>query len=141
MAHESSYGILPLRMDGGSWRILLIQHRAAGYWGFPKGHAEGNEEPKAAAVRELKEETNLEVVRFLSEAIFEENYHFSLHGKRIEKTVWFFVAEVAGSVKLQSFEVANSKWVLLSEAVNHLTHETDKSICTRAIALIDSFAV
>lgn len=136
MIHESSYGILPLRKSDGAWQILLIQHRTAGYWGFPKGHAEGSEEPKAAAIRELKEETNLDVVRYLSDSILEEHYHFTKHGKSVDKTVSFFVAEVTGTVKLQAFEVAHCKWVLLSEAVEQLTYETDKSICRRAIALM-----
>lgn len=136
MILESSYGILPLRKSEGIWRVLLIQHRTAGYWGFPKGHAEGSEEPKAAAIRELKEETNLDVVRFLSESILEEHYHFTKQGKCVDKKVLFFVAEVTGTVKLQALEVAHSKWVLLSEAVEKLTYETDKSICRRAMALI-----
>lgn len=135
MVREQSYGIVPLCMQEGIWHLLLIQHGSAGYWGFPKGHAEPEESPKEAAIRELKEETNLKVVRFLSESVLEEHYQFFFRGHRIDKTVWYFVAEVKGKIKLQQEEVGASKWVPLTEAVHHITYETDKSICRNAIAL------
>lgn len=43
-------------------KILLVQEgkgRHEGLWGLPKGHVEQTESPEAAALRELKEETNL----------------------------------------------------------------------------------
>ena len=55
--------------------ILLVQHKKANrfYWVLPGGRIEYGEDFAACAVRELKEETNLDVkfgkVVFLSEAI------------------------------------------------------------------------
>ena len=55
--------------------ILLVQHRKASryYWVLPGGRIEYGEDFAACAVRELKEETNLNIkfgnVVFLSEAI------------------------------------------------------------------------
>ena len=55
--------------------ILLVQHRKAGryYWVLPGGRIEYGEDFATCAVRELKEETNLDIkfekVVFLSEAI------------------------------------------------------------------------
>ena len=141
MSHEydeldQSYGVVPLRKVNGEWNVLLIQHGSAKYWGFPKGHAEEGESPVEAAVRELKEETDLDVVRLLSESVLEEHYQFTWRGKRISKTVWFFVAEVTGEVKLQAAEVSDSRWVSLASAEEHLTYDTDKSIARSAYSLI-----
>ena len=55
--------------------ILLVQHKKAGryYWVLPGGRIEYGENFQECAVRELKEETNLDIrfkqVVFLSEAI------------------------------------------------------------------------
>ena len=40
--------------------FLLIQQKA-GHYGFPKGHVEKNETEVETAIREIKEETGLEV--------------------------------------------------------------------------------
>jgi bis(5'-nucleosidyl)-tetraphosphatase len=136
MIKEHSYGIIPLHKRKGVWHVLLIQHGSAGYWGFPKGHAEAKEDSKEAAIRELHEETGLNIRRFLSDEILEENYFFFFEGKRINKTVSFYVAEVSGKVELQSEEVRDSKWIPLTTAVNHLTYPTDQAICRRVLNLL-----
>lgn len=133
---EHSYGIIPLRREEGEWQVLLIQHRSAKYWGFPKGHAEAGESPREAAVRELEEETGLTLVKFLSESTFEEHYHYTLRGTLINKNVMFFVAEVEGELHLQEHEVSGGRWVPLKEAVAHLSYETDRSICQGVVDLM-----
>lgn len=133
---EYSYGIIPLRRNGDSWDVLLIQHSSAKYWGFPKGHAENGESPREAARRELLEETNLTVVKFLSEATFEEHYQYTLHGNLINKTVMFFVAEVAGQLSLQTHEVSGARWVTLANASRELTYDSDRSICQGVLSLL-----
>jgi 8-oxo-dGTP pyrophosphatase MutT (NUDIX family) len=57
-----SCGVIPVREDGGE--ILTLMLRAFQYWDFPKGIIEAGEEPLAAAVRELKEETGIETPAF-----------------------------------------------------------------------------
>ena len=41
-------------------KVLLIQ-QTKGHWGFPKGHVEAFETESETAIREVKEETNLDV--------------------------------------------------------------------------------
>ena len=41
-------------------QVLLIQ-QTEGHWGFPKGHVEEGETELETAIREVKEETNLDV--------------------------------------------------------------------------------
>lgn len=132
MAQEFSYGIIPLQKQAGAWYVLLIQHGTAGYWGFPKGHTEQGETPKETAVRELKEETGLDVVRFLSEDMQEMRYHFTKRGRPIEKHVGLFIAEVKGDLFLQVGEILNARWVSLSAAEQSVTYATDKAACREA---------
>ena len=42
-------------------KILLVK-QTTGDWGFPKGHIEANETEEETAIREVKEETGLDVV-------------------------------------------------------------------------------
>lgn len=135
---DHSYGIIPLQWVEKAWQVLLIQHSRAKFWGFPKGHAEAGESPREAALRELKEETNLEVKRFLSDSVMEEHYQFSHHGRKINKTVWFFVAEVHGQLRVQEEEVSGARWLSLKEAETALTYETERTLLRTAQNLYQS---
>lgn len=135
MAYEASYGIIPLRNIEGEWQVLLIQLHA-GHWGFPKGHAERKEKPQQSAARELQEETGLEVQHFLSEQTLVEAYHFFSKGKRIEKTVTYFLAEVVGDLRLQREEVKAAKWVPVSDAIHLVTFPASKTIAERVLQLL-----
>lgn len=42
-------------------KVLLVNHKLLGVWLYPGGHVEDNETPDEAVVREVKEETGLEV--------------------------------------------------------------------------------
>jgi 8-oxo-dGTP pyrophosphatase MutT (NUDIX family) len=133
MEQDESFGIIPLSKQSGGWKVFLVFHKHARYWGFPKGHAEGNETPEEAASRELKEETNLDVVRHLVKEPLTEQYRFTHEQRYIVKRVFYFIAEVSGSVKLQEKEIEGGIWVSLSDAMNQITHPEGKSI----IALVD----
>jgi len=44
-------------------KILLIHHKKLGRWLQPGGHIEKFENPVVAAIREVREETGLEIAR------------------------------------------------------------------------------
>jgi bis(5'-nucleosidyl)-tetraphosphatase len=131
--YDQSFGIVPLLQKDGAWHVFLIQHRHGRYWGFPKGHAEKNETPEQAAVRELKEETNLDVVQILEGEPMLEKYQFTLEGRRISKQVLYFIAEVSGTVVLQQKEIQNGVWVPLFSAQEKITHQEGKNILAQVI--------
>lgn len=125
---EESFGVIPLSKTNGRWEVFLIQHRRSGYWGFPKGHAEEGETAQEAAFRELKEETNLEPVHLLQKEPLNEQYNFMLEGRRIYKTVCYYVAEVGGKVQLQTEEIHDGKWVPFPDAMGQVTHQEGRTI-------------
>jgi 8-oxo-dGTP pyrophosphatase MutT (NUDIX family) len=57
-----SAGVVVVRQTEGGWRFLLL--RAFNHWDFPKGMVEPGEEPLAAAVREVREESLIEDLEF-----------------------------------------------------------------------------
>jgi 8-oxo-dGTP pyrophosphatase MutT (NUDIX family) len=42
-------------------KVLLVQHRKLGTWLYPGGHIEENETPEQTVIREVKEETGLDI--------------------------------------------------------------------------------
>lgn len=133
--HEHSYGIIPLKREGQSWNVLLVQLHA-GHWGFPKGHPELHETPLETAARELFEETGLDIVQLLSEQTFHEKYFFKFQGTLIHKQVTYFIAEVQGQEKIMEDEVKAIQWVPLLDAVDHVTFDQAKKICRQVNQIV-----
>lgn len=58
-----SAGVVVVRESAEGWRFLLL--RAFNHWDFPKGMVEAGEEPLAAAIREVREESLIEDLEFV----------------------------------------------------------------------------
>ncbi len=58
-----SAGVVVVRQTEEGWRFLLL--RAFNHWDFPKGMVETGEEPLAAAVREVHEESLIQDLEFV----------------------------------------------------------------------------
>jgi 8-oxo-dGTP pyrophosphatase MutT (NUDIX family) len=58
-----SAGVVVVRPSAEGWRFLLL--RAFTHWDFPKGMVEEGEQPLAAAVREVREETCIRDLEFV----------------------------------------------------------------------------
>jgi 8-oxo-dGTP pyrophosphatase MutT (NUDIX family) len=57
-----SAGVVVVRQTPAGWRFLLL--RAFSHWDFPKGMVEAGEEPLAAAIREVREESTIVDLEF-----------------------------------------------------------------------------
>ena len=128
---DKSFGVIPCRLAKGEWGVFLIQQRA-GHWCFCKGHPEVTDKSeREAACRELKEETNMEVKRFLFEDTVQEMYGFEYNKKTWkDKTVEYWLAEVKDDtiVKLQVEEVQGCKWMPAGEVHTQMTFPQAKEL-------------
>ena len=104
-------GVIPYcRTEAGLRYLLLLQTN--GFWSLPKGHMEAFETEEEAAIRELKEETNL-TARLDSN--FREMVTYPMSSGKTKQVVTF-PGEVAGEIHLQSTEIVDHRWVTAEEA-------------------------
>lgn len=107
-------------------KVLLILHRKLDKWLPPGGHIDKNETPDQAAIREVKEETSLEVelldaperekvgdvVEYLARP-----FHVNRHNVGDHDHVCFYYAAkvVGGELDIREEEVKDAKWFELDE--------------------------
>lgn len=128
LQETKSSGAIVYKVEGNEIKYLLIM-LIRGNWGFPKGHFEGEETEKETAVREIFEETGLNV-KFHDD--FRETIQY-FPAPFIFKTVIYFLAEaVTDNVKIQTDEVAEYRWVTYDEAAKLITYRLQKKILKKA---------
>ena len=111
-------------------KVLLIQQKK-GNWGFPKGRVEKNESECETAIREVKEETNIDVI------IEDKNkkYIDTYYSKKDEfkEVVLFLGKRIGGEIKPQENEIKNVEWVDLLEAINRITMKSTKELYQKVL--------
>lgn len=128
MNKEQCYGIIPLKKIEGKWHVLLLLHAKGSYWGFPKGHQEIGESEKEAAIRELNEETSLQIKEWMPPIPLQESYELIREGRPISKTVTYFMAEVEGALSIDHEEILGAKWAQILKADREITYPESKVI-------------
>lgn len=134
---ETSAGGFVLSADG-EFKVALIGRINRGGrldWCVPKGHPEGNETIEEAAIREIAEETGLEV-RIL-EHLGDIHYEFQVPDKTISKTVHhFLMQQVGGTLTVENdpnHEAVEARWFGIDELNKTLTHENERRLARKVI--------
>lgn len=105
-------------------KVLLVKHNV-GHWGFPKGHMEKNETELQTAIREVKEETNVDV-EIQEEKRYVEEYYSN--EDTFKQVVYFLATCKNMNIQKQEAEIAQIEWVPIEEAVNKITYENTKKL-------------
>lgn len=124
MKQEKSCGAIVINKNN---KILLVHHNA-GHWDFPKGHVEEGETEEQTAIREVKEETNIDIIinnkyRYTTSYSPKENV--------MKEVVYFLAQNIDEDKKPQLEEVSEVKWFTLEEAMNTITYENSKEILNK----------
>lgn len=126
--HESRLYYLVAKMNHGHYSLI-------------KGHVEDGESEVMTAYREIKEETNLDVVIDTS---FRNviSYPPYKDDPAIIKDVVFFVATpVGGRIRRQDSEVDKLMWCSYSQAIKLLTHDSDRCVLRKAHVYVSSLPI
>lgn len=99
---EKSCGAIILKDS----KVLIIK-QTSGYWSFPKGHVENNETEEDTALREVKEEVNLDIK--LDNNFREVITYCPNKINTLKDVVMFLGYPISGDIVLQE-EVLEYKW-------------------------------
>ena len=121
MKKEKSCGAIVFRIKNANFQFLVLKMQL-GHFSFPKGHVENQETEEETALREIKEETNLEVKL---DTGFKETITYSPFEGIIKDVVFFVALYQKGKIVVQQKEVAQAFWLNEKETYQILSHESD----------------
>jgi 8-oxo-dGTP pyrophosphatase MutT (NUDIX family) len=111
------------------------RERDGSSWTLPKGTPNPAETLEETALREVAEETGLEV-RIVA-PIDRIEYEFVQGGAKIHKTVHFWLMEpIGGDLARHDREFAEVRWVSLADAPGLLTFQTERALVERAAGMV-----
>ena len=124
---EQAIVIVPTRRGAQGQKVLAL----------PKGHVDPGETPDQTALREVREETGVEVE--MVEKLGDVRYFYQRSGRRIFKRVTFYLFEyLGGSLDDHDDEVEQARWMPLEEAVEALSYDGEREMAARALSAIAS---
>ena len=133
----SAGGIVVRYASGGPWLVVGSRRRErdSRTWTLPKGTPNPGESREQTAVREVEEETGLEVR--ITGPLDDIEYWFVQSGTRIHKTVHYFLMEpIGGDLANHDREFDEVRWIPFTEAASMLTFETERALVARAAEII-----
>ena len=138
MADEKTCGAIVFTYENGIRKYVIIRETGInqGYCGFPKGHMEAGETEQDTAIREVKEETGLDVE--LLDGFRQVDEHFLAREGRPndKKTNVYFLAEFHDQeLKAQESEVSEIVLMDYRDALESLQYNESK----RELAEAESF--
>ena len=131
MKTEKSCGAVVFTKDEGQLRYVIIRSKE-GFYGFPKGHMEGGESEEETALREIREETGLNVA-IVDGFRTEDSHPFVRDGHTINKDIVYFLARYTGQTLIaQEAELSGIYLMDYQQAINAFQFESSKRILTQA---------
>ena len=132
--YEKSCGAIVIYKDGDRYKILLVKNHNGRNYSFPKGHVEQGETEEQTAVREVKEETGLDIEIIES---FREVADYCPFGKIRKRVVFFMAQTMSDKVTIQEEEIDSYLWVDLAEAHHRCTYDNDLRVIRKARENLD----
>lgn len=134
-ARATSAGGVVHRTADGRVEIVLLHRRQPNLWALPKGTPNAGETLEETALRETREETGLQVE--IEAPIRAISYVFVRGRTRFHKSVHFYLMRPrGGALEDHDHEFDEVAWVEADEAMELMTHATERAVVAEAIQLL-----
>ena len=131
----SAGGVVYRRAPQGI-EVVLCGRSEDAVWGLPKGTPAAGENLEQAAVREVSEETGLQVA--IERKIDTIEYWFIQEGVRYHKFVHhYLMVPTGGSVDDHDWEYDRVEWFPADQACKVLTYHNEVEVVRKAVALLE----
>lgn len=131
----SAGGLVYADRADGRWVVLISRRNAGGQlqWTLPKGGLEEGEDLQAAAVREVKEETGLEVAIAAKLGVVDYWFVWRPEEVRYHKYVHYYLMTAeGGDLSARDDEAEDVQWLPLSQALARLSHANERRLVAAA---------
>lgn len=127
MIEERSAGAV-LLSETPSGRVFLLLNYPSGHWDFVKGNVEDGETLRQTVLREIKEETGIVDVEFVSGFEDKIEYHYQRDGDIVHKEVVFFLAKTKTTDVKISHEHLGFVWLSFNDALKKMTYKNAQNV-------------
>ena len=137
--HPISAGGVVYRVLDGRLEIALCGLKTPPLWALPKGTPEVGETMEQTALREVREETGLEVAIRMPLGSIQYWFVRTQDGVRCHKTVHFYLmVPTGGDTSLHDPEFDFVRWFPGRETMKVMTYDDEKAIVEKALSLTRS---
>ncbi len=130
MLVEKSAGVIIFRRDE-EIKYLLLKY-GYGHWDFVKGNIEKGENEIETIIRETKEETGIEDLKFLKGFREKISYFYRKGKDLVYKEVVFYLAETKEKKVRLSYEHEDYCWLPFEKALEKITFNNSKKLLKKA---------
>lgn len=132
-----SAGGIVYRSGPNGLEVVICGRDADGIWGLPKGTPDGGETLEETAVREVTEETGLDV-RIVDKVGVVE-YWFARDGTRYHKWVHHYLMEpTGGDTSRHDVEYDRVEWMPVEAAKKTLSFKNEASMVEKARQMVEA---
>ena len=134
-----SAGGIVYQKDSAAIYIAVCGRKDPNTFSLPKGTPEIGETTEGTALREVTEETGLEVktIRYIDSISYWVTNHPEYRGQRLHKQVYFYLMEpTGGDFSRHDGEFDTVEWVDSSKIPDILTYENEVEIVQKGLSLV-----
>ena len=132
-----SAGGVVYRDNGGRAEVVICGRASPRTWGLPKGTPNPGESREQTALREVREETGLEVEIEGFIGSVEYRFYRSANSVQYDKTVYFYLmSPTGGDLSLHDHEFDEVHWLPVPEALEALTYDNEVKIVEKSLSLV-----
>ncbi len=132
-----SAGGVVFRRGANGIEVVICGRTRDGVWGLPKGTPAPGESLEEAAVREVSEETGLQVRPLRKIGTIEYWFAKPQEKVRVHKRVHhYLMVPVGGSIDQHDWEYDRVEWVPVEEALARLSYRNEAEVVRKAVQLV-----